>query len=58
MKTETIKFNTARGETSAYVAMPEETDSGSKAVVQTPILVDYNDGFAAGIGFFGHCDIS
>ncbi len=33
MKTETIKFNTASGETSAYVAMPEETDSGSKAVV-------------------------
>lgn len=33
MKTETIKFNTARGETSAYVAMPEEIDSASKAVV-------------------------
>lgn len=34
MKTETIKFNTARGETSAFVAMPEETTgSPSKAVV-------------------------
>ncbi len=33
MKTETIKFDTARGETTAYVAMPEETDSDSKAVV-------------------------
>ncbi len=33
MKTETIKFDTARGETTAYVAMPEEIDSISKAVV-------------------------
>ncbi len=33
MKTETIKFDTARGETSAFVAMPEETDSASKAVI-------------------------
>lgn len=33
MKTETIKFNTAAGETSAYVAMPEEITAGSKAVI-------------------------
>jgi len=33
MKTETIKFDTARGETSAFVAMPEETDSAGKAVI-------------------------
>jgi carboxymethylenebutenolidase len=33
MKTETIKFNTARGETSAYIAMPEESDSSNKAVM-------------------------
>jgi carboxymethylenebutenolidase len=34
MNTETIKFNTARGETSAYVARPEKTeDSGNKAVI-------------------------
>lgn len=33
MKTETIKFDTARGETTAYIAMPEETDSARKAVV-------------------------
>ena len=33
MKTETIKFDTARGETTAYVVMPGETDSESKAVV-------------------------
>ncbi len=33
MKTETLKFNTAKGETSAYVAMPDEIDSGSKAVI-------------------------
>jgi carboxymethylenebutenolidase len=33
MKTETIKFDTAKGETSAYVAMPKETDAASKAVI-------------------------
>lgn len=33
MKTETIKFDTAGGETSAYVAMPEETASDKKAVI-------------------------
>jgi carboxymethylenebutenolidase len=33
MKSETIKFDTARGETSAYVAMPEEMDSSNKAVI-------------------------
>jgi carboxymethylenebutenolidase len=33
MKTETIKFNTGRGETSAYVAMPEEIDDDRKAVI-------------------------
>ena len=33
MKTETLQFDTARGATTAYVAMPEETDSSSKAVV-------------------------
>jgi carboxymethylenebutenolidase len=33
MKTETIKFDTAKGETSAFVATPDETDSASKAVI-------------------------
>jgi carboxymethylenebutenolidase len=33
MKTETIKFDTGRGETSAYVATPDETESASKAVI-------------------------
>jgi len=33
MKTETIKFDTAKGETSAYVAMPEETEAAGKAVI-------------------------
>ena len=33
MKTETLKFNTARGETSAYVATPEEIAADRKAIV-------------------------
>lgn len=33
MKTETIKFNTGRAETTAYVAMPDNTDSDGKAVI-------------------------
>lgn len=33
MKTETLQFDTARGATTAYAAMPEKIDSGSKAVV-------------------------
>ena len=33
MKNETIKINTARGETTAYVAMPEKKDSADKAVI-------------------------
>jgi carboxymethylenebutenolidase len=33
MKTETLKFKTAKGETTAYVAMPDETNADTKAVV-------------------------
>ena len=33
MKTETVKVDTARGETSVYVAMPNETDAADKAVI-------------------------
>ncbi|HXH70365.1 MAG TPA: dienelactone hydrolase family protein [Pyrinomonadaceae bacterium] len=33
MKTETIKFNTARGETTAYVVMPKETDAAASQAV-------------------------
>ena len=33
MKTETLSFNTAGGETTAYVAMPEEMGENPKAVV-------------------------
>ena len=33
MKTETLKFNTAKGETTAYVASPDETNSDAQAVI-------------------------
>lgn len=33
MKTETLSFNTSGGETSAYTAMPDETNENTKAVV-------------------------
>src|SRR5687767_15487282 len=33
MKTETLSFNTAGGETNAYVAMPDETAQNTQAVV-------------------------
>lgn len=33
MKTETLQFNTARGATTAYVALPEEIDTDRKAVI-------------------------
>ncbi|MDQ3180855.1 MAG: dienelactone hydrolase family protein [Acidobacteriota bacterium] len=33
MKTETLKLDTAKGETTAYVAMPDETNADSKAVI-------------------------
>ena len=33
MKTETLKFNTAKGETTAYVASPDETNADTKAVI-------------------------
>ena len=33
MKTETIKFDTGRGETIAFVATPDKTDSANKAVI-------------------------
>jgi carboxymethylenebutenolidase len=33
MKTETLKFDTAKGETTAYIAMPDETDADTKAVI-------------------------
>lgn len=33
MKTETLQFDTARGTTSAFVALPEETDDARRAVV-------------------------
>ena len=33
MKTETLEFNTANGETTAYVAMPDETSADTKAII-------------------------
>ncbi|MCA1622713.1 MAG: dienelactone hydrolase family protein [Acidobacteria bacterium] len=33
MKTETLKFDTAKGETSAYVAMPNETNEQANAII-------------------------
>lgn len=33
MKTETLKLDTAKGETTAYVAMPDEIDADSRAVI-------------------------
>ncbi len=33
MKTETLNFNTAKGDTTAYVALPDETTADTKAVV-------------------------
>ncbi len=33
MKTETLKFDTAKGETTAYIALPDEIDAESKAVI-------------------------
>ena len=33
MKTETLEFNTANGETTAYVAMPDEASADTKAVI-------------------------
>src|SRR5687767_15200636 len=33
MKTETLSFNTAGGETNAYVAMPDETAQNTQAVL-------------------------
>jgi carboxymethylenebutenolidase len=33
MKTETLSFNTANGATSAYVAMPDNTNKNTKAVI-------------------------
>ena len=33
MKTETLSFNTSNGETSAYAAMPDETNENTKAVI-------------------------
>ena len=33
MKTETLQFDTARGATTAYAALPDKTDSDTKAVV-------------------------
>lgn len=33
MKTETLKFDTAKGETTAYAALPDKTDADSKAVI-------------------------
>ena len=33
MKTETLSFNTANGESTAYITMPDTTDENTKAVV-------------------------
>jgi dienelactone hydrolase len=33
MKTETINFDTANGATTAYVAMPDEVNDDTKAVI-------------------------
>lgn len=43
MRTETLEFSSVKGETTAYVALPDETDTDTKAVIVVQEYWGLND---------------